>query len=113
MKTDYRTIVVEVKEGAAILKLNNPPVNQLSEPFVKEMADAVMEAFQDREVRTVILTGTGKNFIAGADITEIKGITDKDFLFSQVMERHGFMNAIEDGPKPVIAAINGHCPSLR
>ncbi len=109
MKTDYRTIQVELKEGAAILTLNNPPVNQLSEPFVKEMADAVTEAFQDQEVTAVILTGTGKNFIAGADITEIKGVTDKDFLFSQVMERHRFMNAIEDGPKPVIAAINGHC----
>jgi 3-hydroxyacyl-CoA dehydrogenase/enoyl-CoA hydratase/carnithine racemase len=109
MKTDYRTIEVEVKEGAAILKLNNPPVNQLSKPFIQEMVDAIMGAFQDQEVRAVILTGTGKNFIAGADITEIKGVTDKDFLFSQVMERHGFMNAIEDGPKPVIAAINGHC----
>lgn len=109
MKTDYRTIKVEVKEGAAILKLNNPPVNQLSKPFVKEMADAIMEAFQDQEVKAVLLTGTGKNFIAGADITEIKGVTDKDFLFSQVMEGNRFMNAIEDGSKPVIAAINGHC----
>jgi len=109
MKTEYRTIQVEVKEGAAILTLNNPPVNQLSEPFVKEMADAIMEAFQDQEVTAVILTGTAKNFIAGADITEIKGVTDKDFLFSKVMDNHHFMNAIEDGPKPVIAAINGSC----
>jgi len=109
MKTEYGTIQVEVKEGAAILTLNNPPVNQLSEPFVKEMADAIMEAFQDQELKAVILTGTGKNFIAGADITEIKGVTDKDFLFSKVMDNHHFMNAIEDGPKPVIAAINGSC----
>ena len=109
MKTEYRTIKVEVKEGAAILKLNNPPVNQLSKPFVNEMADAIMEAFQAQEVKAVILTGTGKNFIAGADITEIKGVTDKDFLFSRVMEGNRFMNAIEDGSKPVIAAINGHC----
>jgi 3-hydroxyacyl-CoA dehydrogenase/enoyl-CoA hydratase/carnithine racemase len=109
MKRDYRTIKVEVKEGVAILKLNNPPVNQLSEPFVQEMADAIMEAFQAQEVKAVILTGAGKNFIAGADITEIKGVTDKDFLFSQVMERNRFTNAIEDGSKPVIAAINGNC----
>jgi 3-hydroxyacyl-CoA dehydrogenase/enoyl-CoA hydratase/carnithine racemase len=109
MKTEYKTIEVEVKEGIAILKLNNPPVNQLSESFVREMADAIREAFQDQEVKAVILTGTGKNFIAGADITEIKGMRDKDLLFSQVMERHRFMNAIEDGPRPVIAAINGHC----
>ncbi|MBE9569215.1 MAG: enoyl-CoA hydratase/isomerase family protein, partial [Proteobacteria bacterium] len=109
MKTDYRTVKVEVKEGAAILKLNNPPVNQLSESFVKEMANAIMEAFRDQEVKAVILTGTGKNFIAGADITEIKGVADKDDVFSKVMDNHRFMNAIEDGPKPVIAAINGNC----
>jgi 3-hydroxyacyl-CoA dehydrogenase/enoyl-CoA hydratase/carnithine racemase len=109
MKTDYRTIEVRIKGGTAILTMNNPPVNQLSQPFVKEMRDAVMEAFQDQAVRAVILIGTGKNFIAGADITEIKAVTDKGLLFSQVMERHRFMNAIEDGPKPVIAAINGAC----
>jgi len=109
VKTDYRTVKVEVEEGIAILKLNNPPVNQLSEPFVKEMASAIMEAFQDQKVKSVILTGTGKNFIAGADITEIKGVTDKDGIFSKVMENHHFLNAIEDGPKPVIATINGNC----
>jgi 3-hydroxyacyl-CoA dehydrogenase/enoyl-CoA hydratase/carnithine racemase len=109
METDYRTVKVEVREGAAILKLNNPPVNQLSEPFVREIADAISEAFQNQEVKAVILTGTGKNFIAGADITEIKGVTDKELMFSWVMENHRFLNTIEDGPKPVIAAINGNC----
>jgi len=109
MKTDYRTVKVEVKGGAGILKLNNPPVNQLSEPFVREMADAISEAFQDQEVKAIILTGTGKNFIAGADITEIKGVTDKELIFSRVMENHRFLNTIEDSPKPVIAAINGNC----
>ena len=104
VKTDYRTVKVEVKEGVAILKLNNPPVNQLSKPFVKEMANAITETFQDQEVKAVILTGTGKNFIAGADITEIKGVADKDDVFSKVMDNHRFMNAIEDGSKPVIAA---------
>ena len=109
MKTDYTTVKVELREGAAILKLNNPPVNQLSELFVREMADAISETFQEQEVKAVIITGTGKNFIAGADITEIKGVTDKELIFSQVMENHRFLNTIEDSPKPVIAAINGNC----
>jgi len=109
METDYRTVKVEVKEGVAILKMNNPPVNQLSKPFVGEMADSISEAFQEQEVKAVILTGTGKNFIAGADITEIKSVTDKELMLSWVMENHRFLNTIEDGPKPVIAAINGNC----
>ncbi len=56
-----------------------------------------------------MLTGSGKNFIAGADITEIRAMTDKDHVFSQVMDNYRFVNAIEDAPKPVIASINGNC----
>jgi len=109
MKTDYKTVKVEVKDGVAILALNNPPVNQLSEHFVREMADAFLQAFTDKAIKAVVLTGTGRNFIAGADITEIQKVKDKNFLLPRVMENHRFINAIEDAPKPVIAAINGHC----
>ena len=109
MKTDYKTVKVEVKDDVAILALNNPPVNQLSEHFVREMADALIQAASDKAIKAVILTGTGKNFIAGADITEIQKVKDKNFLLPRVMENHRFINSIEDAPKPVIAAINGHC----
>lgn len=101
MKTEYKTVKVEVKNGVAILALNNPPVNQLSEHFVREMADALIKAGADNSIKAVILTGTGKNFIAGADITEIQGVKDKNFLLPRVMENHRFINAIEDAPKPV------------
>jgi 3-hydroxyacyl-CoA dehydrogenase/enoyl-CoA hydratase/carnithine racemase len=109
MKTDYRTVNVEIKQGIAILRLNNPPVNQLSKPFVEEMKDALMAAFGDGLVKAVILTGTEKNFIAGADITEIQQVKDRDFILPLVMENNGFLNSIEQGPKPVIAALNGNC----
>jgi 3-hydroxyacyl-CoA dehydrogenase/enoyl-CoA hydratase/carnithine racemase len=109
MKTDYKTLKVEVKDGVVILYMNNPPVNQLSEHFVREMADAFVQAAGDSTVKAVVLTGTGKNFIAGADITQIQPIRDKNFLLPRVMENNRFINAIEEGPKPVIAAINGHC----
>ncbi len=109
MKSDYRTIKVEVKQGVAILRLNNPPVNQLSKPFVEEMKDGLMAAFGDNEVKAVILTGTEKNFIAGADITEIQQVKDRDFILPMVMENNRFLNSIEQGPKPVIAALNGNC----
>ncbi|MBZ5672033.1 MAG: enoyl-CoA hydratase/isomerase family protein, partial [Acidobacteriia bacterium] len=109
MKTGYKTVKVEMKDGVAVLSLNNPPVNQLSEHFVREMADALLQASTDPSVKAVILTGTGKNFIAGADITQIQPIRDKNFLLPRVMENNRFINGIEEGPKPVIAAINGHC----
>ncbi len=109
MKKDYKTLKVEVKDGVAILSLNNPPVNQLSEHFVREMADALIQAGTDNSIKAVILTGTGKNFIAGADITEMQKVKDRNILLARVMENHRFINGIEDAPKPVIAAINGHC----
>lgn len=109
MKTDFKTVKVELRDAVAILKLDNPPVNQLSEHFVREMAEAILSGFQDDEVRCLVLTGTGRNFIAGADITEVQKVTDKEYLFQKVMENNRFVNAIEEGPKPVIAAINGHC----
>ena len=109
MKTDYRTIKVEITQGVAILRLNNPPVNQLSKPFVEEIRDALTSASGDHEVKVVILTGTEKNFIAGADITEIQQVKDRDFILPMVMENNRFLNSIEQGPKPVIAALNGNC----
>lgn len=109
MKSEYRTIKVEIIQGIAILRLNNPPVNQLSKPFVEEMKEALLSADEDNEVKAVILTGTGKNFIAGADITEIQQVKDREFILPLVMENNRFLNSIEQGPKPVIAAINGNC----
>jgi 3-hydroxyacyl-CoA dehydrogenase/enoyl-CoA hydratase/carnithine racemase len=109
MKTDYRTIKLEIIQGVATLKLNNPPVNQLSKPFVGEIKDALGSAFEDNEVQALILTGTEKNFIAGADITEIQQVKDRDSIFPLVMENNRLLNSIEQGPKPVIAALNGNC----
>jgi 3-hydroxyacyl-CoA dehydrogenase/enoyl-CoA hydratase/carnithine racemase len=109
MKSNYKTIKVELNQGVVILKLNNPPVNQLSKPFVEEIRDALMTAFGDNEVKAVILTGTEKNFIAGADITEIQQVKDRDFILPRVIENNRFLNSIEQGSKPVIAALNGNC----
>ncbi len=109
MKTDYRTLKVELNHEVALFKLNNPPVNQLSKPFVDEMREAFTEAFQENEIKAIILTGTDKNFIAGADITEIQQFKDRNTILPFVMENNRFLNSIELGPKPVIAAINGNC----
>ena len=109
MKTDYKTIKVEINQGVAILRLNNPPVNQLSKPFVAEMKDALISVYGDSEIKAVVLTGTEKNFIAGADITELQQVKDRDFILPFVLENSQFLNSIEQGPKPVIAALNGNC----
>jgi 3-hydroxyacyl-CoA dehydrogenase/enoyl-CoA hydratase/carnithine racemase len=109
MKTEYQTIKVALQDGVAVFTMNNPPVNQLSQHFVQELVDAFNEAYGDEAVKAVVLTGTAKNFIAGADITQIKDVKTRDELLPKVKVNNRFINAIEIGPKPVVAAINGNC----
>jgi len=108
MKTDFKTVKVEFHDGVAVLFLNNPPVNQLSEHFVMELVEAVSTGFEDPDVKAIVLTGTGNNFIAGADLTQIYTVTDKDLVLPKVKAMSEFLNRIEMGPKPVVAAINGN-----
>jgi 3-hydroxyacyl-CoA dehydrogenase/1,4-dihydroxy-2-naphthoyl-CoA synthase len=109
MKTNYKTIQVEMRDHVAVLTMNNPPVNQLSEHFVVEMAEAIIEGFGDDNVKALVLTGSGSNFIAGADITQVKDVKTKEELLPKMKENMRFLNGIETGPKPVVAAINGNC----
>ncbi|MBP1742494.1 MAG: 3-hydroxyacyl-CoA dehydrogenase NAD-binding protein [Deltaproteobacteria bacterium] len=109
MKTDYRTIKVELKDGVAVLILDNPPVNQMSPQLMQDFRDAVGEAYEDAQVKAVVLTGVGKNFIAGADITQLKLVKKWEDIYQKALGGAHFLNQIEAGPKPFIAAINGNC----
>lgn len=108
MKTDFTTIQVELNEGIAVLTMNNPPVNQLSPHFSMELGEAIGGAFEDPEVKAIVLTGTGKNFIAGADITQIQKAGSKETLLPEALKMARFLNSIEEGPKAIVAAINGN-----
>jgi len=108
MKTDFENVKVEVHDGVVVLFMNNPPVNQLSGNFVMELAEAISGGFQDSDIKAIVLTGTGKNFIAGADLKEVYKVKEKESLLPRVRSMSGFLNQIEMGPKPVIAAINGN-----
>ena len=109
MKTDFKTIRVEMKDSVAVFIMNNPPVNQLSKYFVKELAQALTGAYESSDVQAIVLTGTGKNFIAGADITQIQGIENREDILQLALEGTRFISSVETGPKPVVAAINGNC----
>jgi 3-hydroxyacyl-CoA dehydrogenase/enoyl-CoA hydratase/carnithine racemase len=109
MKSDYKMIKVEIHQGVTILTLNNPPVNQLSKSFMEEIKDALRSAFEDEAMKVVILTATGKNFTGGADLTQIQQVKNKESYFHLVMENNRLLNSIEEGPKPVIVAMNGAC----
>ncbi|MEN8245065.1 MAG: 3-hydroxyacyl-CoA dehydrogenase NAD-binding domain-containing protein [Thermodesulfobacteriota bacterium] len=109
MKTDFQTIKVEIKDGVGVFFMNNPPVNQLSDHFIRELAQAFSEAYADETIQAIVITGIGKNFIAGADITQVLGVTTKEEILGPALEVTRFISSIETGTKPVVAAINGNC----
>ena len=108
MKTDYKSIKVEIKDGVAILTMHNPPVNQLSPDFTAELAAAIQGGFDDNDIKALVLTGTGKNFVAGADITQLQQAKNQEDVFAMALKSAQWVTSIESGPKPVIAAINGN-----
>jgi enoyl-CoA hydratase/carnithine racemase len=96
-------------KGVALMEINNPPMNALSDPVLKDIKDALTRALADTSVRVIVFTGVGKAFIAGAEISELNlyesAQEGADFLKKGQELSHIFMNA----DKPVIAAINGFC----
>ena len=89
-----------VEGDIAVLTLNSPPVNALSSGVRDGLALGVAQAVADPAVKAIVLICDGRTFIAGADITEFGGAAKGASLFE-------VQTAIEDSPKPVIAAIHG------
>ena len=88
-----------------VITVNNPPVNALSPGVPEGIAAAVEQIKNDDSIKGGVLIGAGRNFIAGADIKEFGKITSgqrkRDLNFLDVIK------AIEDCPKPMVAAIHG------
>ena len=67
------TVLYEVKENIAILTVDNPPVNPLSDGIRTGVYENIIKAQEDDSVIGIVLTGNGRAFIAGADISEFGG----------------------------------------
>ncbi|MFH8983380.1 enoyl-CoA hydratase/isomerase family protein [Streptomyces varsoviensis] len=79
----------------------------LSGALVAALGEQIVRVRQDREVRAVVLTGTGRGFIAGADVGEYSGVGTEAFLEYQRASRQVF-DALERLPQPSVAAVNGY-----
>jgi 3-hydroxyacyl-CoA dehydrogenase len=94
-------IVESQSQGdVAIISMNNPPVNALGHALRSGLERAFAQANADPAVKAIVLTGSGRFFSAGADITEFKAEMKEPYL-PQLIDR------IEASAKPVVAAING------
>ena len=106
MPYDYELIKVEVSDAVATMTLNRPPMNPMSVQLFWEIGQCARELSADDAVRAVVITGGEKVFSAGADITELIQAGPIDVVKSVRTVQANFC-AVEDIPKPTIAAING------
>jgi len=102
-------ILYRVDEGIAWITLCEPPANTYSYAMMRELDAAVLEARMDKTAHAIVLRGDGEKFFcAGADI---KMLTEADpgFKYFFCLHANETLNRLEQTPKVVIAALNGHC----
>lgn len=101
----YEMIILEKDEGIATITFNRPDaMNALNIQTRAEFGQAIQELEADDTIRVLILTGSGKAFVAGSDIKEFNQTTPYD---AHNITRLGQL--VEAFSKPVIAAVNGFC----
>ena len=96
--------IYQVTDGVAVITMNNPPVNGLSYANRVGIADGLNLALADNTVQAVVLTGAGRAFSAGADISELdspKALAEPNLMT--------LIRMIESSSKPVVAAIHSIC----
>lgn len=103
-----RHTTVAIQDGIMVVTLNRPDrLNAFTAPMGVELADAMGAASDDDAVRVVIVTGAGRCFCAGADISPEKSWFNDPNVMSRSGSEGGFPLKIFECTKPVIAAING------
>src|SRR5437773_7737795 len=97
-----------VRDGVATIELNDPPANTYSYDMMREIDAAVLDARMDRAVHVNVLRGAGERFFcAGANIGMLKD-ADPEFKYYFCLHANETLNRLEQTPKLVIAALNGH-----
>ena len=101
-------ITLEIADGICLVELNDPPANTYSYEMMQEIDAAVLEARMDADVHVIVLRGAGdKFFCAGANIGVLQE-ADPDFKYYFCLHANETLLRLEQTPKLVIAALNGH-----
>lgn len=126
----YATLLYEVDQGVATITLNRPErMNAITPELESELLDAIKSAETSDQVRVIVLTGAGRAFCAGADLSNLAAVTqidwstvDRQELEAQILPRRPRENTCDDYQrtysyfpavgKPIIGAINGAAVGL-
>ena len=103
----YQSIIVTKEGNIGLVQLNRPKVmNALSFELISELVNGLEELDRDETVRVIILTGSGRAFAAGADLSEMSKSTVVDLMLGRRFE---LWDRIRKISKPIIAAVGGYC----
>ncbi len=96
-------------DGIAVLTLNDPPANTYSYEMMRQLDDLILQTRMNEQVHVLVLTGKGEKFFcAGANIAMLTSVTP-EFKYYFCLHANETLNRLEQTPKLVIAALNGHC----
>lgn len=99
----------EVNDRVAVITLNDPPANTYSYEMMQQLDACVLNARMDESVQVIVIAGAGEKFFcAGANIAMLSEVTP-EFKYYFCLHANETLNRLEQTPKLVIAAINGHC----
>lgn len=102
----WQRIQTEINGRVGIIIINYPPANALGYQTWKELGEAVESFLKAAEVKVLVITGAGRFFVAGADISELQGHTPATVgEFNKVTSQ--VLNSLAYSVKPVVCAING------
>ena len=103
----YDNLILERENGVVVITFNRPQAaNAMNEQTLAELDHALVSLESDSLVRVLILTGAGRFFIAGADVTELMD-ADPSAALANCTKAQRVFNRLENMPFPTIAAING------
>src|SRR5205823_5976135 len=107
--TTERTLVnYTVTDGVAVIELTNPPANTYSYDMMRQLDEAILQARFDDNVHVLVMRGAGEKFFcAGADINMLNTVTP-GFKYYFCLHANETLLRLEQTPKLVIAALNGH-----
>ena len=98
-------VSVSSADGVALIRIDNPPVNALTDAVIEGLSTAIDAVARDAGVRAVVVLGAGRTFPAGADIKGLENIAWGGD--SGAPDLHALLQRIEDLPKPVVMAMHG------
>jgi enoyl-CoA hydratase len=107
---DAKRVVLYEKAGhVAFIAMDDPPANTYTHEMMRQLDEAILDARFDRDVEVIVLTGAGEKFFsAGANIAMLNSVTP-DFKYHFCLHANETLQRLEQTPKLVIAALNGHC----